>query len=172
MALAGTATLSAERGPTDQPRRGLVIGYGSPIRGDDAIGPLVADRLQREGVPDGVEVIARHILTADLVPDIALADVVVFVDASVEGAPGEIDCRPIAPDASQVSAMAHFLGPGELLAWAATLYDSHPDAWLVTTCGLSFDYASYELSPALSEVLDNVKAKVLALVLPDSVTGG
>ena len=44
----------------DIARRALVIGYGSPIPGDDAIGPLAADRLEAEGVPGHVQVVSRQ----------------------------------------------------------------------------------------------------------------
>jgi hydrogenase maturation protease len=124
----------------------LIIGYGSPIRGDDAIGPLVADRLQNEGLPDGVDVISRHILTAELVADLVEHDRVVFLDAAVDGPPGEVRCRQLGPDASAMSTMAHFLDPRELLAWCETLYGQVPETFLVSACGASFEYASYSLS--------------------------
>lgn len=143
-------------------RKALIIGYGSPIRGDDAIGPLVADRLAADGVPGGVTVISRHILTADLVPDIAASDLVVFLDAAVDGPPGEVQCRPLGPDPTAVSTMAHFLDPRELLAWSQTLYDRLPDAWLVSAAGISFDFAGYALTPAAQQavapMLDQVRA--------------
>jgi hydrogenase maturation protease len=129
-------------------RRVLVIGYGSPIRGDDAIGPLVADRLEAEGVPAHVQVISRHVLTAELVPDMVAADLVIFLDAAVGSPPGELSCRPLEPDAGAVSTMAHFLDPRELLAWCETLYQHRPEAWLVTLSADAFDYGLYDLSPA------------------------
>ncbi len=124
----------------------LIIGYGSPIRGDDAIGPLVADRLEHEGLPDGVDVISRHILTADLVADLVEHERVIFLDAAVDGPPGEIRCRQLGPDASAMSTMAHFLDPRELLAWCETLYGQVPETFLVSVCGASFEYSSYSLS--------------------------
>ncbi len=139
----------------------LIIGYGSPIRGDDAIGPLVADRLMAEGVPDGVEVVSRHILTAELVADLVENDRIIFLDATVEGTPGEVRCRTLAPDASAMSTMAHFLDPRELLAWCETLYGKVPETFLVSACGTSFDYANYSLSPtaeaAIEPMLDWVR---------------
>jgi hydrogenase maturation protease len=139
----------------------LIVGYGSPIRGDDAIGPLVADRLERDGVPAGVKVVSRHILTAELVADLVEHDRVVFLDAAVEGAPGEVRCRALAPDAGAMSTMAHFLDPRELLAWCETLYGRVPETFLVSACGASFDYANYVLTPtaeaAIAPMLDWVR---------------
>jgi hydrogenase maturation protease len=144
----------------------LVIGYGSPIRGDDAIGPLVADRLETQGAPAGVAVISRHILTADLVPDLAASDLVIFLDAAVDTAPGQVSCRPLAPDAAAMSTMAHFLDPRELLAWTHALYGRAPAAYLVSAGGATFDYAGYELSPsaevAVGRMLEQVRALVAA----------
>jgi hydrogenase maturation protease len=144
--------------------RTLIIGYGSPIRGDDAIGPLAADALAAGPLPLGVEVISRHILTAELVEDIAAADRVIFLDATLEGEPGEVRVRRLAPDASAPSSMAHFLDPRELLAWCQTLYQREPAAYLVSATGHSFDYASYSLSPTASAALTPMIAQVQALV--------
>ena len=145
-------------------KRTLVIGYGSPIRGDDAIGPLAADRLEAEGVPDGVQVVSRHILTAELVPDIAAAELVVFLDASVDGPPGEVRLQRLRPDAQAVSTMAHFLDPRELLAWAEVLYDRRPAAWLVSAAGSRFEYGLYDLSPALAAAIDPMLEEVRRLI--------
>ena len=53
------------------PLRTLVVGYGSPIRGDDAIGPLAAEALAATPLPEGVRVEARHVLTAELAEEFA-----------------------------------------------------------------------------------------------------
>jgi hydrogenase maturation protease len=149
---------------TEPVRRALVIGYGSPIRGDDALGPLAADRLDAEGVPEGVRVLSRHVLTAELAEDIAAADLVVFLDAATDGQPGEIRIHPLVPDATAISTMAHFLDPRELLAWAETLYDQRPQAWLASVAGARFDYGLYELSPAVASALGPLIERVRGLV--------
>lgn len=162
--------------PTDVPRvRALVIGYGSPIRGDDAIGPMAADRLESELQPAGVRVISRHILTADLVPDIVEADRVIFIDAAVDGAPGEIRCRELVPDPRAISTMAHFLDPRELLAWAEALYDSRPDAHLISVAGADFEFSHFELSSAVDRALPTLLDQVRSLVFdagPVAAAGG
>ncbi len=149
----------------------LVIGYGSPIRGDDAIGPLAADRLAGEALPAGVEVIARHILTAELVPEIAARDRVIFLDAAAGGVPGAVRCRRLQPDGSAVSTMAHFLDPRELLAWCEALYGRVPEAFLITTYGASFDYSSYSLSEtgerALAPMLERARGLLEVAGLPN-----
>lgn len=145
-------------------RRALVIGYGSPIRGDDAIGPMVADRLERRELPHGVAVVSRHILTPDLVPTVCDAELVVFVDASITGTPGEIHSRRINPAPAPPVTVAHFLDPGELLAWAAALYDKHPPAFLVSTPGHCFDFGHFRLSAPVAGALDALANRVYDLV--------
>lgn len=147
----------------------LIIGYGSPIRGDDALGPLAADRLEARVLPEGVTVLSRHILTAELVADLVEQDRVIFLDAAVDVAPGEVRCQRIEPDETGVSTMAHFLDPRELLAWCATLYNRVPEAYLVTAGGVSFEYASYTLTPVADVALDRMLDWVERLISPESV---
>lgn len=163
----------ANKAPTtDEPnlrppgRATVIIGYGSPIRGDDAIGPLAADALAAESLPAGVHVIARHVLTAELVEDIASAEQVIFLDAAADGPPGDVRVRALLPDETAVSTMAHFLDPRELLAWCLTLYHHQPRAWLVTATGQSFDYAHYSLSPTAQGALRPMLKEVQALLSP------
>jgi hydrogenase maturation protease len=139
----------------------LVIGYGSPIRGDDAIGPLVADRLQQLDLPDWVRVEARHILTAELAAELAEAEQVVFLDAAVDLPAGELRCQPLHPDASALSTMAHFHDPRELLAWCQGLYGRVPEAWLITAGGADFDYGHFRLSEAAAATVEPMMDAVL-----------
>lgn len=150
----------------------LVIGYGSPIRGDDAIGPLTADALCAGPLPAHVQVLSRHVLTAELVEDLAAVRRVIFLDASVEGEPGEVLVRRIHPDAAAISTMAHFLDPRELLAWCETLYQQAPQAWLVSAAGASFDYACYTLSAAATAAVPALLAEVKALLDAPLPSGG
>ncbi|MCA9797847.1 MAG: hydrogenase maturation protease, partial [Candidatus Eremiobacteraeota bacterium] len=70
--------------------RVMVFGLGNPDRGDDGIGPLVADAL-RGKLPPGVEVHTRTGNLLTLVEDWEDADAVVCIDAAAPmGAPGRI----------------------------------------------------------------------------------
>jgi hydrogenase maturation protease len=152
--------------------RTLVIGYGSPIRGDDAIGPLAADALAAGPLPPGLRVLSRHVLTAELAEDLAAADRVIFLDAAAQGRPGEVRVCTLEPDAHAVSTMAHFLDPRELLAWCDTLYQRVPQAWLVSAAGESFGYASYRLGPAAAAALPLMLVEVRRLAAaPRSLAG-
>ena len=162
------SSVATEAEETIPSLRAVVIGYGSPIRGDDAIGPIVADRLDGEDLSDDVRVISRHILTADLVPDICDAQKVIFVDAAAKGVPGEVRCQRLTADASALSTMAHFLDPRELLAWAQSLYGCEPEAYLVSVAGDDFDFSHFDLSKKIERVLPEVINQVRLLVAGDS----
>lgn len=138
----------------------LVIGYGSPIRGDDAIGPWVADRLQQLALPNEVRVQARHILTAELAVELAEVEQVIFLDAAVDLPPGKLRVQSLAPDTRARSTMAHFHDPRELLAWCQGLYGRVPEAWLITAGGADFDYGHFRLSPAAAEAVQPMMAAV------------
>ncbi len=145
----------------------LVIGYGSPIRGDDAVGPLLADliagAIEQGTWPAATEVQARHILTAELVADLHRAERVIFIDAAADGTPGEVRTRRLEPDPSAPSTMAHFHDPRELLAWCEGLYGAAPEAWLVTIAGAAWDYGHFDLSPAAQAALHPALAELRAL---------
>jgi hydrogenase maturation protease len=144
--------------------RTLVIGYGSPIRGDDAIGPLAAEALAAQPLPPGLTVLARHVLTAELAEDLAAVDRVIFLDAESGAPPGRVRVRELHADTGSVSTMAHFHDPRELLAWCETLYGRAPRACLVTAAGASFDYAHCRLSPAADTALAIMLAEVRRLL--------
>ena len=148
----------------------LIIGYGSPIRGDDAVGPLLAERIAEQVArgdwPAGTEVQARHILTAEIVADLHTADRVIFIDAAADTAAGEVRRLRLQPDPTALSTMAHFHDPRELLAWCESLYASVPDAWLVSVGGAAWDYGHFDLSPPVLAALPAAVRAVHELCTP------
>ncbi|HUJ56427.1 MAG TPA: hydrogenase maturation protease [Gaiellaceae bacterium] len=66
--------------------RTVVIGVGNPLRGDDAAGVAVAERL-RDRVPPGVEVVACAEEPSRLMEAWGDAETVVLVDTVASGAP-------------------------------------------------------------------------------------
>jgi hydrogenase maturation protease len=145
--------------------KALIIGYGSPIRGDDAIGPLAADRLdalrEQGDLPDWIEVQSRHILTAELVEDLKRTDLAIFLDAAADTPPGEVRCRPLQPDATALSTMAHFHDPRELLAWCEALYGKAPTAWLISAGGAEWGYSNCQLSDIASAAMEQMIEQVM-----------
>ena len=58
----------------------LIFGYGNPSRGDDALGPLLLERLQAEPSP-GVEYLTDFQLQVEHALDLEGPDLVLFIDA-------------------------------------------------------------------------------------------
>jgi hydrogenase maturation protease len=127
----------------------IVIGYGNDLRGDDGIGPRVAERVAAWDMP-GVQAIGARQLTPELAEQLAQADLVLFVDACLvvaEAANDEstIQLRQLVPDADVVS-LRHTSDPRALLALAQALYGHAAPAWLLTVPAVTFDLGA-PLSP-------------------------
>ena len=63
----------------------LVLAIGNPSRGDDAVGPLLAERLDALGL-DGVEVLVDFQLQVEHALDLEHRERVIFIDACVDTA--------------------------------------------------------------------------------------
>jgi len=127
----------------------LVIGYGNRLRGDDAVGPLVAEAVAAWRLP-GVETIAVHQLTPELAERLAEAGCAVFVDATT--AASKVAGRRVRAGAAP-SALGHALDPGGLLGLALQAFGRAPVAWLLTVPTGAFEVDA-GLSPVARAGLD------------------
>lgn len=118
--------------------RWLVIGYGNTLRGDDAAGPLVAERVAAWRAP-GVETLAVPQLTPELAAAVARAGAVLFVDATV-GAPA-VTLREVLPDPDN-SRLEHAASPATLLALTRKAFGQSPPAWLLTIPAERFEFGA------------------------------
>jgi len=141
----------------------LVIGLGSTLRGDDAIGRLAATRLRPLVDPQTVKVIDVCAPTPELAVEIAAARRVIFLDASVDGPSGQVAVRALTAPAT-AELLGHHLNPGGLLALAQQLYGQAGPAWTVSFRGESFDLSDAELSPAASAACEAMVAETLRLI--------
>lgn len=91
----------------------LVIAIGNPSRGDDALGPLLAERLAAQARAD-VEVLVDFQLQIEHALDLEGRERVIFVDASLE-ATAPYEWQIPAPDPAFVHT-THALSPGAVLA--------------------------------------------------------
>jgi len=133
----------------------LIIGYGNPLRGDDAVGYLAAERLQQRNQDPEIEIIACHQLTPELVDPISRTRHVIFIDASVEGEAGAISLTPVEAEVAVGLGFTHFTAPAGLLAGAQSLYGKAPKATLICIAGESFeigDRLSAPVAAALEEL--------------------
>jgi hydrogenase maturation protease len=122
----------------------LVLAVGNPSRGDDAIGPELAARLEAAVLP-GVEVIIEFQLQVENALDLVGRERVIFVDAGT-GTPAPYEWRKIgaAPDFLHTS---HAISPEAVLATYQRLHGAAaPEAWVLCVRGESF-----ELGETLSE---------------------
>jgi hydrogenase maturation protease len=140
----------------------LVIGYGSLLRGDDAIGRHVAEALEAIQLPDSWSIYDVHQLTPELADPISRAEKVIFVDAIAGEKPGEVSVFPLVGKGSRGSGTVHQTTPEGLLDIAEKLFGRCPPAYVVTICGMTFDL-SEELSPFVAAALPEAVARVLAL---------
>jgi hydrogenase maturation protease len=116
----------------------LVIGFGNTLRGDDSVGPLVAEQVEAWNLPE-VRALSVHQLTPELAAEIARAKVVYFVDACVGRSQASIE--PI--DAiEELSRIDHLWNPSVLLQLAQTLYDAEPIAYQILIPAIQFDYGT------------------------------
>lgn len=135
----------------------LVLGYGNTLRGDDGAGWFAAEELRSASNGD-VDVRAIHQLGPELAVDIAAAPAVLFVDASVEGSPGQVAMREVGR-ASPAVGLTHHVTPAAVMELAEELYGVRPPAWEVAISGASFGLGD-GLSPAVAARLPALVALV------------
>jgi hydrogenase maturation protease len=139
----------------------LVIGYGNTLRGDDGVGPRVAEAVAALHLPN-VRTLACPMLTPELADPISQARVAIFVDAAVD-APEEVQLRKLEPhESSQL--MAHAADPRTILALARDVFGHTPEAWWLTIPVVKLDF-SEDLSPEARCGLEKAVEKIQILCL-------
>lgn len=147
--------------------RTLVIGFGSDLRRDDAVGRRVAEEVEARSLGDididaGIDIDIDVIVTTQLVPElieaISTADCVVFVDASVSVL--EVTVAPIQPLVGAGS--SHHATPGGLLGLAERLGLDVPSAFLVEIPAHDLSLGQ-GLSDETAAFVDGAVADVLAI---------
>lgn len=101
------------RSPAERPAPCLIIGIGNPSRGDDALGPLLIERLSGRLGPE-VELLTDFQLQVEYVLDLAGRQQVVIADAAACG-PAPFLFQPVAA-AEDAAYTTHSLSPAALLA--------------------------------------------------------
>jgi len=135
---------------TSEPTRCLLLACGNTLRGDDGVGPWLAEWAEeRFATFEVLRVISRHQWTLELVEEVARAASVLFLDCSIDTAPGEVSLASVATLPSSQGLSTHHLAAGELLALARDYYGSQPGEALLLTVGAG----STELGESLSEAV-------------------
>lgn len=117
----------------------LILAVGNPSRGDDALGPLLLERLHAHGVDaDGqVELLTDFQLQVEHTLDLLGRSAVLFVDAA---RPGSVQAAHIAAlePLHQPPTASHALDARALLGVACRLHASAPPSWMLAIEGTSF----------------------------------
>lgn len=142
----------------------LIFGYGNPSRGDDALGPLLIDRLEQSLTPQlqtaagGIECLTDFQLQIEHALDLVGRRLVLFVDAHV-------DCPPpwqftaLQPETG-MSYSTHAISPASVLRVYGDIHDeAPPPAFMLAISGSRF-----ALGEPLSRAAEDNLSAALVLV--------
>ena len=104
------------------------------------LAPQVAAWLEGRG--ETVTLHLDHQLLPEVAADLADAEMVLFVDASVSVVSSEVGYMfvPVVPDGGSESLNIHSFGPGWILRLAEELGHPLREAWMLSVSGVSFDF--------------------------------
>lgn len=144
--------------------RVLIIGYGNPLRGDDALGLAAAQRLAgRFATKPRVTVQTVHQLTLDLAETLVDFRLVILIDAREAEPVGEIFIQEIQPSQRLPQPYTHYLSPDELLGVCQALYGSPPKTILVGINASQFEVGA-SISSLVFDRLDDLVMQVETIV--------
>ena len=143
----------------------LILTWGNPSRGDDALGPLCHDNLTQLKLHQ-VEVVTDFQLQIEHCTDLENRKLVIFVDASVSAA-APFEFREISPQQDQ-SFSSHAVSPQSLMAICQQVNASPlPKCWLMEIRGYQFglgeslsSQAAENLRAAEQAIEDLIKNKI------------
>ena len=102
-------------------------------------------------------------LGADLIEDLREADLILFVDATVDNLEdGRKWCR-LQPDMRKWPYLTHHLDPAYLLGLMENLYNRAVCAWLISIHGSDFGFGE-GLSPVAVRTADQVGLEILEFI--------
>ena len=137
-----------------EPPKVLIVGVGNLLMGDEGVGIHVLRALEDEAALPGVQLLDGGTGGINLLEAIALAPVVVMVDATRDGSPAgtitELEPACVADIPRGLS--AHDFGLRDLFA-AAALMGQFPDIRLFTISVETINPMCLELSPPVAEAV-------------------
>jgi hydrogenase maturation protease len=146
---------------TISPVRCLILACGNTLRGDDGVGLWLAEWAERRfSDQPGVRVIADHQWTPELAEDVARTQSVLFIDCSLDTAPGSVHLASVEPAAAGQGINTHHQNAAELLALARDLYNSVPRNAHLLTIGAG----STELGEAFSAAVEAALPEACKLI--------
>jgi len=150
---------------TSTKARCLLLACGNTLRGDDGIGPWLADWAQeRFSEEPGLLVISRQQWTPELAADLAAAESVLFVDCSAASEPGTVELLEVRPARKTEGVGTHQVSAAELLGMAQELYGSTPLRALLLTVGAGSTELGEEFSQAVLDAIPMACAQIEAAI--------
>ena len=138
----------------------LIIGWGNSLRGDDCLGLKVAELLEAQQIK--AVICKSHQLLPEMSEEISRADQVIFVDASLTVAPGQMAVSELCAEEGDSSPDSHKLSPQILLNMARHLYGKAPVALVYALGG--YKYEGETMSPALEPLVAEAAASIAASI--------
>ena len=139
----------------------LIICIGNPLRSDDGLGWVVAEQLSRESNA-GLDIRSVYQLTPDLAQWMAAVNLVIMIDVSHEGEPGELRIRSLSSNTQQSAVGTHYSTPDELAAFTEAIYGHCPPIMVVTLTGADFSIGE-RLSSIVAQKIPSIRAVVCKL---------
>ena len=121
----------------------LIFAYGNPSRGDDALGPLLIEKLQILNL-EGIEILTDFQLQVEHAYDLQGRERVLFIDASVSCETPYTFSRLFAQ--KDPSYTTHVMSPMAVMHVYQELYGDPPPSYLLQVRGESFELGA-SLSP-------------------------
>lgn len=147
----------------------LIVGYGNPLRGDDGVGWVVAERLRELTLSEAVSIRTCIQLTPELAADLSEAEIAILIDVRAEEPAGKISCQQVKP-LHYLPSSSHHLNPSALLSYTYQLFGKAPQTYLISINGTEFGYQAH-LSPQVQEAVPKavkVIVELLKSILTDS----
>lgn len=115
----------------------ILVGFGNVYRKDDGLGITLLD-----SIPEDIHKLKIPEISIDLAEVIKDFDVVIFIDAAINGE--RFTFKKLSSNSSN-SPLSHHMSCEELLIWTRVLYQTEPEAYLLSIKGYDFDFGK-ELS--------------------------
>lgn len=132
----------------------FLYGYGNPGRQDDGLGPALIDILENKNIPDLI-LDSNYQLNIEDSYDIAQADIVVFIDATLQS-DESFSFTKLEPS-SEITFSTHSISPASVLALCEDLYGKHVEAHVLAIRGYEWDYNE----PMTERAVNNLKNATL-----------
>jgi len=143
----------------------LIVGYGNPCRRDDGIGPYVANQLESFLCRlKNIHYLVLHQLEPCLINEMQYADIILFVDATVETLAEGRQWAMIQPNIQAIPSFTHQCSPPMVMGWLQAIHHRNPAAWLVSIQGKDFDFGrglSFEARKKSRQVISEIAEYIL-----------